>query len=74
MARRTYVVDKNKSSIRCNEAVSCFFSGVTIWQAEAPQRKAKASGEAQLEYELRYENGMFKIIKENSVVLRRNNQ
>ena len=70
---RTYVIDENKSSIRCNQDGTCFFSGVTIWQAEAPQRKAKASGEAQLEYELRYENGVFKIIKENSLVIRRNN-
>ena len=69
---RTYVLDENKSSIRCNEAGTCFFSGVTIWEAEAPQRKAKASGEAQLEYELRYENGVFKILRENSLVLRRN--
>ena len=65
---RTYVIDENKSSR------ICFFSGVTLWQAEAPQRKAKASGEAQLEYELRYENGVFKIVREISLVLRRNNQ
>lgn len=71
--KRTYVIDENKSTIRCNDDEACFFSGVTIWEAEAPERKAKASGEAQLEYELTYENGVFKIVKENSLVLRRKN-
>lgn len=69
---RTYVVDENKSSMRCDEDGRCFFSGVIIWSAQSPERNASASGEAQLDYELLYENGVFKIVEENSIVLRRN--
>lgn len=69
---RTYVIDENRSTIRCSDIGKCFFSGVTIWSAEAPSRKAKAAGEAKLDYVLTYNDGVFKIIEENSVVLRRN--
>ena len=69
---RSYRLDNTRSSVRCDSKGRCFFSGVTLWSASSPERNARASGEAKLDYELVYSNGYFYIVKEHSVVLRRN--
>lgn len=68
---RSYHLDNSRSSVRCDNENRCFFSGVTLWSASSPERNAKASGEAKLDFELFYSNGYFLIVKEHSVVLRR---
>ena len=69
---RSYRLDNSRSSVRCDIKGRCLFSGVTLWSASSPERNARASGEAKLEYELVYSDGYFYVIKEHSVVLRRN--
>jgi curved DNA-binding protein CbpA len=66
---RRYELRPSSITALCKADV-CSVSGVLDWRARSVARAASASGMAQFEYEVMVSDGAFRIISENSAVVR----
>jgi curved DNA-binding protein CbpA len=66
---RRYELRPNSVTAQCKADV-CSVRGVLDWRARSVTRAASASGMAQFEYEVMVSDGVFRIISENSSVVR----
>jgi hypothetical protein len=66
---RRYEVRPASITVQCKVDV-CRVSGLLDWRARSVARAASASGMAQFEYEVMVSDGTFRIISENSSVVR----
>jgi hypothetical protein len=66
---RRYELRPNSIMATCKTDV-CRVSGVLDWRARSAARAASASGMAQFEYEVVLSDGVFRILSENSSVVR----
>jgi DnaJ-domain-containing protein 1 len=66
---RRYELRPNSVTAQCKADV-CSVRGVLDWRARSAARAASASGMAQFEYEVMVSDGAFRIISENSSVVR----
>jgi hypothetical protein len=66
---RRYELRASSITAQCKAGV-CSVSGLLDWRARSVARAASASGMAQVEYEVMVSDGAFRIISENSSVVR----
>jgi hypothetical protein len=66
---RRYELRPNSVTAQCKAGV-CSVGGLLDWRARSVARGASASGMAQFEYEVMVSDGAFRIISENSSVVR----
>jgi len=66
---RRYELRPHSITAQCKAGV-CSVSGLLDWRARSVARAASASGMAQFEYEVMVSDGTFRIISENSSVVR----
>jgi curved DNA-binding protein CbpA len=66
---RRYELRPSSITAQCKAGV-CSVSGLLDWRARSVARAASASGVAQFEYEVMVSDGAFRIISENSSVVR----
>jgi hypothetical protein len=66
---RRYELRSSSITAQCKADV-CSVSGLLDWRARSVARAASASGMAQFEYEVMVSDGTFRIISENSSVVR----
>jgi curved DNA-binding protein CbpA len=66
---RRYELRPHSITAQCKAGV-CSVSGLLDWRARSLARAASASGMAQFEYEVMVSDGTFRIISENSSVVR----
>ena len=70
--QRDYELALDRSRAVCTLDEYCLVTGLVRWRVASSDRNQEASGEARFEYSLKFKNGEFLIIKENSRVIKRN--
>jgi hypothetical protein len=70
---RTYHVRPGSITVQCLANV-CKVGGMTDWRARNARRATSASGIAQFEYEVALSGDAFRILSENSSVIKRDRQ
>lgn len=68
---RDYKLLPERSHVTCNISNLCSVRGFVEWRVENPEANKTAAGESQFDLLLRYEDGRFFIIEEDSTVIKR---